>query len=166
MLCAISCVLAGSVHRPIMDSESMIAGWGSNQTLVSYTLAGFAELYRLSSISLKLPPLQFRRQLSQMIKPLCRAHFSVGLRRNPVRVPDRQAGPETDFFCGQHPDDGRRPSGGRRTRLHQLPRRQGHHRLCHGRSAQNRIRRRRLLVCESRRCCLQPVIFLYLWRGF
>ncbi len=97
----------------------------------------------------------FRHQLSQLIKPLCSAPPSVDLRRNPVRVSDWQAGPEADIFCGQHPDDGRRPFGGRRTRLHQLPRRQGHHRLCHGRSAHNRLRRRRLLVCESRQWWLQ-----------
>ncbi len=57
LLCGISCELAGYVHRPIVDSESMIAGWGQTKTLVSYTLAGLAELSRLSSIFLKHPPL-------------------------------------------------------------------------------------------------------------
>ncbi len=31
MLCGISCELAGCVHRPIMDSESTIAGWGQTK---------------------------------------------------------------------------------------------------------------------------------------
>jgi hypothetical protein len=51
MLFGISCELAGCVHRPIVDSESTNDSWlRPNQTLVSYTLAGLAELSRLSSI--------------------------------------------------------------------------------------------------------------------
>ncbi len=31
MFCGISCELAGRVHRPIVDSESTIAGWGQTK---------------------------------------------------------------------------------------------------------------------------------------
>jgi hypothetical protein len=57
LLCGISCELAGCVHRPTVDSESMHdSRLKPNQTLVSYSLAGLAKLNLLSSMSLKLPP--------------------------------------------------------------------------------------------------------------
>ncbi len=59
LLCEISCELASCVHRPIMDCRVQDSRLRTNQTLVSFTLAGLAQLSRLSSISLKLPPLHF-----------------------------------------------------------------------------------------------------------
>jgi hypothetical protein len=58
MLYGISCELAGwlctPAYRGIRVHDSRLR---PNQTLVSYTLAGLAELSRLSSIYLKLRPL-------------------------------------------------------------------------------------------------------------
>ncbi len=48
MLCGISCELAGCLHRPIVDSEFMIAGWGqpnlSQLYLSQLSLAKLAKL--------------------------------------------------------------------------------------------------------------------------
>ncbi len=59
MLYGISCEFAGCVHctpayRGLRVHDSRLR---PNQTLVSYTLAGLAQISRLSSVSLKLQPL-------------------------------------------------------------------------------------------------------------
>ncbi len=51
LLCGISCELAGCVHRPIMNCRVQDSRLRPNKTLVNYTLAGLAQLSRLSSVS-------------------------------------------------------------------------------------------------------------------
>ncbi len=62
MLCGISCELAGCVHRPIVDSRVHDSRLRPKQTLVSFSLARSAKLSRLSSESVKLPPLVYTRK--------------------------------------------------------------------------------------------------------
>jgi hypothetical protein len=66
MLCGISCELADCVctaaYRGLREQDSRQR---PNQTLDSYTLAGLAELSRLSSNSLKLPPQEVSLQTEQ-----------------------------------------------------------------------------------------------------